>query len=235
MRGGGFQRLCLGMLSNSIPLISIVTSSIQNVATTSNFLYFAIAWHDHCVHNHNSALYTLTGSREGSAISEEEDGGAYESVDDFLCRDSSGAIIIGPPPSYIPPRPDHDYTPVKMEGGDMQVGQDERQEEIWGNLPIKSPIARKRPSVGSGSPQQPPPLLPLFGTSPSTKPVAIPPEPVTPPPSPPTPRVAGKELEARGEQRPSLPPKRRKSSPYSEPDTSRWRGSPPKIPAPVQV
>ncbi|CAI8007599.1 Dedicator of cytokinesis protein 3, partial [Geodia barretti] len=171
-----------------------------------------------------------SGSREGSAISEEEDGGAYESVDDFLRRDSSGAIIIGPPPSYVPSRqggkrPDHDYTPVKMEGGEVQRGHEAPQEDIWG----KSPIAKKRPSVGGTSPQQQAPQLPPFGTSPSTRPV-----PVTPPPSPPTPRVAGRVLEDTGEKRPTLPPKRRRSAPYSEPDTSKWRGSPPKIPAPVQ-
>ena len=176
-------------------------------------------------------LLLLTGSREGSAISEEEDGGAYESVDDFLRRDSSGAIIIGPPPSYVPSRqggkrPDHDYTPVKMEGGEVQRGHEAPQEDIWG----KSPIAKKRPSVGGTSPQQQAPQLPPFGTSPSTRPV-----PVTPPPSPPTPRVAGRVLEDTGEKRPTLPPKRRRSAPYSEPDTSKWRGSPPKIPAPVQV
>ena len=180
-------------------------------------------------------LLPLTDSREGSAISEEEDGGAYERVDDFFRRDSSGAIIVGPPPSYIPPRPpgqrpDHDYTPVKMEGGEVQRGHETPQENIWGTP--QSPIAKKRPSVGDTSPQQ---QAPQLGTSPSTRPVPVPPEPVTPPPSPPTPRVAARVLEDTGEKRPTLPPKRRKSAPYFEPDTSKWRGSPPKIPAPVLV
>lgn len=177
---------------------------------------------------------TSPGSREGSAISEEEDGGAYESVDEFLLRDLLGAKPAGPPSSLTPPRPPvHDYTPVKMEGGEGHIGQEGTpQENVWAPLLLKSStVSKKRPSVGDSSPHQHPPP---FGTSPLSRPVPVPPERVTPPPSPPTPRVAGRDLE-NTEQRPSLPPKRRKSAPYSEPDTSKWRGSPPKIPAPVQV
>ena len=140
----------------------------------------------------------------------------------------------------------------------------DKKEDVWAPLPLKtSPQPKKRtmsvvtsdlsprakhkerspsvpsvnaPSLGSGS-----------GSSSvkSSSSLVLPPEPTSPPPSPPAPRTprsatsGGNDLTdgASETPQPKLPPKKRRelSKLYSDAETAKWRGSPPKVPAPIQV
>ena len=140
----------------------------------------------------------------------------------------------------------------------------DKKEDVWAPLPLKtSPQPKKRamsvvtsdlsprakhkerspsvpsvnaPSLGSGS-----------GSSSvkSSSSLVLPPEPTSPPPSPPAPRTprsatsGGHDLTdgASEAPQPKLPPKKRRelSKLYSDAETAKWRGSPPKVPAPIQV
>ena len=232
---------------------------------------------------------------DSSAITEEEEEGTYESVEDFLTgshsrdpysgttpdpslgqqtipprdpgttpsRDSYIGSSPGrdggpaPPPQYTPPPPppgrtteglDHEYTPVKItEDGEVQVKREE-EEEVWGELPLKtSPQPTKRTTASPGRAQgisASVPHVKPFTTSPARG-LMIPPEPSSPPPSPPAPgrkmppptprsRVTDSETDGPTEQ-PKLPPKKRRELAKLYSDLNIGKGSPPNIPAPVQV
>ena len=183
---------------------------------------------------------------------EEDDQDTYESVDEYLATKAVAASNMTPSvaPNYAAPPPpgvkpgehdDHEYTPVKVTDGDVQVT-DETQEDVWAPLPLKigvSPQSKKRspsvPHIGLHSiPNQPrSPSIPHVGMNPAERGLAEP----SPPPSSPSTRPAhGRGPDSSPEQ-PKLPPKKRRemSKLYSESDVSKWRGSPPQLPTPQVV
>ena len=194
---------------------------------------------------------------------EEEEQDTYERVDEFLLPHIPTAVpspmhtpMPAPPPSYTPPPPpgrrpdeivDHEYTPVEVTNAGEVLVKPQPEDEGWATLPLKqlSPQSKKRVAgpVDTSPPQRPP--RSLLGTSPSSGGLMAPPG--TSPPlssgrrlTPPTPHgVArvGQDLTDGPQEQPTLPPKKRKDmfKMNSDRQAGRWQGSPPRIPAPVQV
>ena len=192
---------------------------------------------------------------------EEEEQDTYERVDEFLLQHTPMPVpssvhtpMAAPPPTYTPPPPpgrrpdeidDHEYTPVKVtDVGEVLVKP--QQEEVWGPLPLKlSPQSKMRAagSIDTSPPQRPP--RSLLGTSPSSRGLMAPlgtSPPLSPgrkltPPSPHGVARVGHDLTDGPQEQPKLPPKTKRSvsKMNSDPQAGRWQGSPPRIPAPVQV
>lgn len=191
------------------------------------------------------------GPNDADMLPEQDDidNDAYESLEEIFGGTTPNTTPAPAAPKYAAPPPpgvkpgehdDHEYTPVNVTDGEVQV-QEGRQEDVWAALPLKigvsPPQKRRSPSV---------PLIGLHSSptkqlhSPHLQPGLMPPEHHSPPGSPsgrkltpPTPHNRG---QASPEQ-PKLPPKKRRefSRLNSEPEISRWRGSPPQVPASVQV
>lgn len=184
---------------------------------------------------------------------DEDDQDTYESVDEFLATRAAGSNTTpssapnyaAPPPPGVKPgeHDDHEYTPVKLTDGEIQV-KDEPQEDVWGPLPLKigvSPQPKKRsPSLPHGGVHSTPtnplrsPSVPHIQTSgmiPAERGLVMASEPSPPP------HGKGHDAPHNSLEQPKLPPKKRRelSKLYSESEASKWRGSPPQVPTPVQV
>lgn len=173
---------------------------------------------------------------------EEDDQDTYESVDEYLAtRAATANVTPSAAPNYAAPPPpgvkpgehdDHEYTPVKVTDGDVQV---EPQEDVWAPLPLKKRTSVPHVGLHSSSNQLRSPSVPHIGMNPAERGL-VPSEPSPPPSSPSTrpPPSRGHDASDNSPEQPKLPPKKRRemSKLYSESDASKWRGSPPQVPTP---
>lgn len=173
---------------------------------------------------------------------EEDDQDTYESVDEYLAtRAATANVTPSAAPNYAAPPPpgvkpgehdDHEYTPVKVTDGDVQV---EPQEDVWAPLPLKKRISVPHVGLHSSPNQLRSPSVPHIGMNPAERGL-VPSEPSPPPSSPSTrpPPSRGHDASDNSPEQPKLPPKKRRemSKLYSESDASKWRGSPPQVPTP---
>ena len=207
---------------------------------------------------------SFEGSCISEKEEEEEEQDTYERVDEFILQrhmpmpaaPPMHTPMPAPPPTYTPPPPpghrpdevdDHEYTPVKVTDAGEVLVRPQQQEEVWDTLPLKhlSPQPKKRGTGFDTSSPQRTPARSLLGTSPSGRSLVAPPG-TSPPlslgrkltPSAPHSVARGaQDLTDGPQEQPKLPPKKRKESKtLSDPQASKWHGSPPRIPAPaVQV
>lgn len=188
---------------------------------------------------------------------DDEDNDAYESLEEIFGTNPNTTPVPAAPRHAAPPPPgvkpgehdDHEYTPVNVTDGEVQVQEGHPEDiDMWAPLPLKKgvspPQKRRSPSVPHigvhSSPKKQlhsPHLQPgHLGMSPAERSL-MPPEHHSPPASPSGRKLTPSTPHSRGQvslDQPRLPPKKRRGL-NSEPEASKWRGSPPRVPASVQV